>query len=78
MKMFNTFWSLGKRSLQWKFVIKYTEKVEKYRRTTEVTKHNRQNTFFYYLPINGMDKVKVCKTMFLNTISSGERIVSTA
>lgn len=31
--------------MQWKFVIKYTEKVDKYRRTTEVTKHDRQNTF---------------------------------
>ncbi|XP_047998592.1 uncharacterized protein LOC125235971 [Leguminivora glycinivorella] len=78
LKIFKKFWSIGDRTLQWKYVLKYTEKVKKARHTIKETKHNRQFTYSYYLPSEEKKTVKVCKTMFLNTISSGERIVSTA
>ncbi|KAJ0169363.1 hypothetical protein K1T71_015247 [Dendrolimus kikuchii] len=78
MNVFEKFWKLGDRQRQWEFVIQYTEKVPKRRQTTEVTKHDRQNTFRYFLPNEEKQKTKVCKTMFINTISTGERIISTA
>lgn len=64
--------------MQWEFVIKYTKTIPKRRQTTEVTKHDRQNTFTYFLPNAEIKPLQVCKTMFLNTISSGERIITTA
>lgn len=76
--IFEKFWALGDRSRQWDFVLKYTKKIPKRRQTTEVTKHNRQNTFVYYLPDKNKDIKKVCKTMFLNTIATSERLVTTA
>ena len=75
--IFKRFWNLGDRQKQWQFVIMYTQKVPKRRQTTEVTKHDRKNTFHYFLPTEDKEKAKVCKTMFLNTISAGERIVTT-
>jgi hypothetical protein len=78
LKIFSKFWSLGERLLQWKYVLKYTERIEKARKTTTETKHNRQYTYIYYLPTEEKTKIKVCKTMFLNTISTSERIISTA
>uniref|UniRef100_A0A2H1VXX2 SFRICE_029026 n=1 Tax=Spodoptera frugiperda TaxID=7108 RepID=A0A2H1VXX2_SPOFR len=68
----------GEKKRHWEFVIKYTNKIPKRRQTTEVTKHDRQNTFQYFLPDADKNAVVVCKTMFLNTISLSERVVSTA
>ncbi|KAH9642227.1 hypothetical protein HF086_005557 [Spodoptera exigua] len=76
--IFKKFWNLGDRQKQWHFVIMYTQKIPKRRQTTEVTKHDRRNTFYYFLPNEDKQKTKVCKTMFLNTISAGERIVTTS
>ncbi|CAB3221176.1 unnamed protein product [Arctia plantaginis] len=67
----------GEKVRHWDFVIKYTKKGPKRRQTTEVTKHNRQNSFQYFLPDAENQAVKVCKTMFLNTISLSERVVTT-
>ena len=76
--IFDKFWSLGDRQKQWQFVIIYTQKVAKRRQTTVVIKHDRKNTFNYFLPTQGKQKIKVYKTMFLNTISTSERIVTTS
>lgn len=77
-KIFQKFWDLGDRQRQWEFVIRFTKKIPKRRQTTETTKHDRKNTFFYFLPDSKTQNVKVCKTMFLNTISAGERIITTS
>ncbi|KAL4718003.1 hypothetical protein ACJJTC_003953 [Scirpophaga incertulas] len=78
LRIFNYFWQLGYKQRHWEFVIKYTKKCPKRRQTTEITKHNRQNTFQYFLLDAEKKAVKVCKTMFLNTISLSERVVTTA
>lgn len=77
-KIFTKFWKLGDRKKHWEFVIKYSKKVPKGRNTTEETKHKRENTFVYYLPNSEKEPKRVCRKMFLSTISSGERIVTTA
>lgn len=76
--IFSKFWELGDRNKHWEFVIKYTKKIPKGRNTTDVVKHKREYTYVYYLPTEEKEKRRVCKKMFLNTISSGERIVTTA
>ncbi|CAH1647341.1 unnamed protein product [Spodoptera littoralis] len=77
-KIFTKFWGLDDRKRHWEFVIKYTKKLPKGRKTTEETKHKRENTFVYYLPNSQKESKRVCRKMFLSTISSGERIVTTA
>lgn len=77
-KIFTKFWGLGDRKKHWEFVIKYSKKVPKGRKTTENIKHKRENTFIYYLPNSEKEPKRVCRKMFLSTISSGERIVTTA
>lgn len=77
-RVFKYFWLLGEKKRHWEFVIKYTKKSLKRRQTTEVTKHDRQNTYKYFLPDAEKKPVQVCKTMFLNTIALSERVVSTA
>lgn len=76
--IFKTFWKLGDRNKHWEFVIKYTKKISKGRKTTEITKHKREYTYVYYLPVARNETKRVCKQMFLSTISSGERILTTA
>ncbi|CAB3232013.1 unnamed protein product [Arctia plantaginis] len=48
--LFKKIWALGDRNKQWEYMIKYTKKQPKKRQTTEVTLHNRQFTFLYFLP----------------------------
>ncbi|XP_047035469.1 uncharacterized protein LOC124641446 [Helicoverpa zea] len=76
--IFSKFWNLGDRNRQWEFVIKYTKKINKGRKTTEIVKHKREYTYVYYLPTTEKETKRVCKQMFLSTISSGERIITTA
>lgn len=76
--IFSKFWELGDRNKHWNFVIKYTKKIKKRRNTTEITKHKRLYTYVYYLPTADKATKRVCKQMFLSTISSGERIITTA
>lgn len=71
-KIFTKFWKLGDRKKHSEFVIKYSKKVPKGRNTTEETKHKRENTFVYYLPNSEKEPKRVCRKMFLSTISSGE------
>lgn len=78
LHIFQKFWNIGERRRQWEFVIKYTKRIPKRRQTTEVTTKKRQNTFTYLLPKAEMKPLQVCKTIILNTISSGERIITTA
>ncbi|CAB3237614.1 unnamed protein product [Arctia plantaginis] len=76
--LFKKNWALGDRNKQWEYMIKYTKKQPKKRQTTEVTLHNRQFTFLYFLPFEDNQAKNVCQTMFLNTLAVGERIVKTA
>jgi len=49
-----------------------TKDVARRRPTDSVKKKPRENTVFYYLPTSSNEKKKVCKVMFLNTLSVGE------
>lgn len=57
--IFDKFWSLGNRQKQWEYVVKYTKKMHKRRQTTETVKHDRQNTFVYYLPTSSNNQTSL-------------------
>lgn len=81
---FQKFWHLGSREKQWSYVLKYCKKQRKYRCLNRDMPTNRKFTFKYFLPvIHDMnepetDKIPVCKTMFLNTLSVSGKIIQTA
>lgn len=79
--IFKQFWACGNHETQWQFILKNTEiiepKVMKIQR-----KRERNRTLVYYLPSKNdvclVTNLKVCKTMFLNTLGIKERTVYTA
>jgi hypothetical protein len=81
LEIFKQFWASGNHETQWQFILKNTEiiepKVMKIQR-----KRNRNRTLVYYLPSKSdaclVTSLKVCKTMFLNTLDIKERTVYTA
>nr|XP_049693219.1 uncharacterized protein LOC126053877 [Helicoverpa armigera] len=82
-RIFSSFWKIGDHSRQWDYIVNHTEVVDtKYPSTTKLGSR-RKKTVKYWLPVIESDsdlpnKVFVCKTMFLNTLSVGERTVQTA
>ncbi|XP_063893805.1 protein tramtrack, alpha isoform isoform X4 [Helicoverpa armigera] len=82
-RIFSSFWKIGDHRRQWDYIVNHTEEVDtKYPSTTKLGSR-RKKSVKYYLPVIQSDsdlpnKVFVCKTMFLNTLSVGERTVQTA
>lgn len=79
---FYLFWGIGDHSRQWDFITKYVEKTPKARVISENSK--RLHTFKYSLPkleavanVN-ITKIRVCKLMFLRTLSISYNFVYTA
>lgn len=80
LNLFTCFWATGSHETQWHFILKNTEitepKVIKVQR-----KRERNRTVIYYLPLKNntglIKRIKVCKTMFLNTLGIKERTVYT-
>lgn len=80
--IFNAFWRLGDHCRQWDYIAKYVEVIDP-ATTTSRTVSRRKKTLKYHLPLTEPNtdipkNVMVCKTMFLNTLSVGERTVNTA
>ncbi|KAL4702155.1 hypothetical protein ACJJTC_014999 [Scirpophaga incertulas] len=74
--IFNCFWDIGRHEKQWEFILKYTRCHKPKRIKAEGP--NRTQTRVYSLPINKTETVHVCRKMFLNTLSIGEKTVRTA
>lgn len=82
-EIFDDFWGLGDREKQWLFAVNHTVKYPKRRTTRDEMKINRQFSYKYYLPKTESEdlanaKIKVCKTMFLNTLAINGILVVTA
>ncbi|XP_069357528.1 uncharacterized protein [Maniola hyperantus] len=84
LECFVKFWKLGSKEKQWQFVIEFVKKTVKKRRLNRNVPNKRQYTFKYFLPLISSnanieaDNIKICKTMFLNTLAVSERIIRTA
>ncbi|XP_074041474.1 uncharacterized protein [Leptinotarsa decemlineata] len=74
-RIFSAYYALGEYSRQRDFIHANTEKLTKKRITADNSKRNFTVTF--YLPSQGK-KVKVCKTMFLNTLGIKKGVVDIA
>jgi hypothetical protein len=79
-KIFNHFWELGSRSRKREFIVRHVSKIDIKR--VRVENSRRTCTLQYNLPVEnsggGLMLVKVCKKMFLNTLSISEKYVRTA
>lgn len=83
---FVAFWSLGELVRHWDFINRYCDKIPKRRFTCEAPTR-RESTIRYYLPTGvGTEnlprteepKIRVCKTMFLNTLGIKQGMVYSA
>ncbi|CAF4889140.1 unnamed protein product [Pieris macdunnoughi] len=78
-RIFCSFWQIGDHCRQWDYIVNHTEVGDtKYPSTSR-----RKKSIKYCLPLIEPNsdipiRVFVCKTMFLNTLSVGERTVQTA
>lgn len=79
--IFNRFWDLCDHEKQWVFIGKYTKRCMKRRITTE-NDSKRQYSVNYTLPTNVKEAspktIKVCKTMFKNTLSVSNQFIQSA
>jgi len=69
------YWGLGDHVRQWDFIARCVRIKEKKVATTS-SNSRRALSREYYIPINFIE-IKVCKMMFLNTISVSEKVIST-
>ncbi|KAJ8718901.1 hypothetical protein PYW07_016457 [Mythimna separata] len=78
--IFKNYWEIGDHTRQWDFITKYVSRLDK----KCVVKQNSQRncTLQYSLPVTrdsgSIEKVYVCKVMFLNTLSISSIVVKTA
>lgn len=81
---FSKFWKLGDTAKQWEYIVRYTEKLKKKRCLNQEIPNNRKFTFKYYLPLKTestdtqYERIEVCQTMFLNTLSVTKRTLRTS
>ena len=76
--IFHSFWQLGDINKQRQFIANYTEKKPKKTKTSK--SNRRKSSITWFLPSsNGSksNKVKVCKTFFLNTLGISDKMVTT-
>ncbi|CAB3235363.1 unnamed protein product [Arctia plantaginis] len=76
-RIFTSFWQIGDHCRQWDYIVNHT----KVNFTNNSSR--RKKSIKYCLPLlesnsDIPNKVSVCRTMFLNTLSVGERTVQTA
>ena len=80
--IFNKFWKLSDHSKQWKYINKFTKKIEKKRQTKDGPSR-RKFTTNYFLPIPNEDSKKfepkkVCLKMFCATLAITDQFIRTA
>lgn len=74
--IFEDFYKLCDLQLQREYIARYVQQVPKKSSTTGKTDSRRQNTNFFFLPLEG-SAVKVCRRLFINTLGISERTVRT-
>lgn len=77
--IFTKFWAIGDHERQWEFIIRYVKNVD-IKKMTLQRAANRTQTLIYSLPSTTEmnDSIKVCKIMFINTLSITQQVVYTA
>lgn len=70
------YYELGDHELQWRYIANHTI-AEDVKRITVVRKNNRTQSIKYYFHLDG-EKMQVCKTFFINTLSISHQTVYTA
>lgn len=70
------YYQLANHELQWQFIAKHTI-AEEIKKVTINRKNNRTQTIKYYFYLD-TEKVQVCKTFFINTLSISHQTVYTA
>lgn len=77
MQIFKYYWNLGDLTLQRQYIINSMHRVQpKYRRPKEGSK--RSLNYAYYMQADGGERLRVCKTFFLNTLDVSRMTVDTA
>lgn len=71
--LFSEYWQLGDHTRQWDFIARWVKITEK---KVGSLISRRKFSRKYYFPLE-KDEIQVCKTMFLQTLSISEKIVST-
>lgn len=74
MEIFNGYYKLADYALQREFICCHTIRKPKLRVTNTATTSRRTFSVTYFLPHNA-DKIRVCKTMFLNTLGINKGVV---
>jgi len=80
-ELFDKYWGLKNKSLQWNFLSKLTSTEKVKRRVVEMDedeKFYRSNTHRYFLPDSNNDRFYVCQKMFIDTFDVSVRVVRTA
>lgn len=77
MNIFMKFWNIGVHERQWDFIARYVKK-EHVKKITVERKNNCTQTLIYQLPEDNDSNIKICKTMFLNTLPITQQVVYTA
>lgn len=76
-KIFQNFWAIGDHERQWDFINRHVKK-DNVKKITVERKNNRTQTLTYQLLDDSNSMIKVCKTMFLSTLSITQQVVYTA
>ena len=76
-KLFKDYWAIGSLQTQREFIFRHVETSEIGRKTTEGVSR-RKLSKKYFLHISKDKKVRVCQTMFLNTLGISEKTARTA
>jgi len=76
-KIFNFFWGLGAKTKQWEFIRKHTMETasKRHRGTPDTVRRKVSRSYFFVVD---MKEVRVCKDMFLATLSIGDSWVKSA
>lgn len=75
-EIFQQFWKLGDVNAQWAFIAQTTERIKpKYRRAKEESSRGLNIAYNFF--IDG-ERLRVCKTFYLNTVDVSQRRVRTA
>ncbi|CAF4891560.1 unnamed protein product [Pieris macdunnoughi] len=75
LDIFNTFWALGDRQLQMMYILSNCTKITpKYKYTNAENPRNPNHAFYFSVDD---EKIRVCKTLFINTLDISHKIIRT-
>ena len=75
--IFHSFWQLADTNKQRQFIAKFTVKRSKKSETGQTNRRKSSISWFLPGPNEQTEKVKVCKTFFLNTLGISDKMVTT-